>query len=71
MRCDDCQERQAEVHLTAIDNEELRTLHLCATCAGQRGLAAAEAIEAGGEKPPLVDFLAQLGKAGSPAPAAL
>ena len=70
MLCDDCGERQAEVHLTSIENEEMRTLHLCVTCAGRRGLEAAEPFGEGGEKPPLVDFLAQLGKAGTPAPAA-
>lgn len=70
MLCDDCQERPAEVHLTSIENEEMRTLHLCVTCAGRRGLQAVEEVDEGEEKPPLVDFLAQLGKAGTPTHAA-
>ena len=67
MLCDDCAERPAEVHLTAIEDEEMRTLHLCVTCAARRGLEASAEAEESGEKPPLVDFLAQLGKAGLPA----
>lgn len=70
MLCDDCRERPAEVHLTSIENEDMRTLHLCLTCAGRRGLEASEQVGEGGDKPPLVDFLAQLGKTGAAAPAA-
>jgi protein arginine kinase activator len=70
MLCDDCRERAAEVHLTAIEKEEVRTLHLCTACAGERGLTAPDSPGEGPEKAPLVDFLAQLGTAGAPAPVA-
>lgn len=65
MLCDDCGQRQAEIHLTSIEDEAMKTLHLCAECAGRRGLEAPAGKPEGGEKPPLVDFLAQLGKAGA------
>ena len=54
---DACGERPAEIQLTTIEDDEMRTLQLCAVCAAERGV--------GGEPPqtaPLVDFLAQLGK---------
>jgi protein arginine kinase activator len=67
MLCEDCRKDEAEVHLTSIDSEEMRTIHLCIACAGERGLTPDDA-SGGEEKPPLVDFLAQLGTADSPAP---
>jgi protein arginine kinase activator len=57
MQCDDCNERPAEVQLTAIEDNEMKTLHLCSKCAGERGLTSSAL-----PKVPLVDFLAQLGK---------
>lgn len=64
MLCEDCRENEAEVHLTSIEADEMRTIHLCAGCASRRGLAP-DAVDAEAhETPPLVDFLAQLGKPG-------
>ncbi|MDT8435273.1 MAG: UvrB/UvrC motif-containing protein [Gemmatimonadota bacterium] len=57
MQCDQCGERPAEIQLTTIEDAEMKTLHLCAVCAGERGVAASAPVKA-----PLVDFLAQLGK---------
>ena len=67
--CDDCGESNAQVHLTSIEADDMRTLNLCVSCAAARGLSSEEAEEAGaGGKPPLVDFLAQIGSAGPQAP---
>ena len=33
MLCEDCQERKAELQLTAIIDGEMKTLELCASCA--------------------------------------
>lgn len=56
MLCEDCQEREAELELTAIIDGEMRTLDLCSTCASARGLTSSASTPA-----PLADFLAQLG----------
>lgn len=69
MLCDDCRERQAEVHLTSIESEEMTSIHLCVSCAAGRGLSEGD-VESGEEhKPPLVDFLAQIGTPGPRTPA--
>lgn len=60
MLCEDCQEREAELQLTAIIDGEMQTLDLCAACASARGLSATPSPPA-----PLADFLAQLGPAGA------
>ncbi len=57
MECDNCRERPAEVTFTVIEDSEMKTVHLCSTCADEKGLSETEA-----PKVPLVDFLAQLGK---------
>ena len=54
MLCDDCKEREAEVHLTSIEAEEMRSVHLCVSCANQRGISA-EAAETVTDTPPLAD----------------
>lgn len=56
MLCEDCQEREAELQLTAIIDGEMRTLDLCSRCASERGLTSS-----GSGTAPLADFLAQLG----------
>lgn len=56
MLCEDCQEREAELELTAIIDGEMRTLDLCSACASARGLTSSASTPA-----PLADFLAQLG----------
>ena len=68
MLCDDCGEKKAEIHLTSIESDEMTSTHLCVGCAAARGLSAGPP-ETGEHAPPLVDFLAQLGSAGQPAPA--
>jgi len=65
MLCEDCGKRPAEVHLTAVEGEEMRTLHVCLACAAERGLEGTGGDEVS-EGPPLADFLAQLGKTGGP-----
>lgn len=55
MLCEDCQENEAEVQLTAIIDGQMRTLELCSSCATERGLPAPSTTA------PLADFLAQLG----------
>ncbi|MEJ2318734.1 MAG: hypothetical protein P8Y21_05270 [Gemmatimonadales bacterium] len=55
MVCERCQEREAEVHLTTIENDEMATVHLCSSCAGQEGIALTSAPA------PLADFLATIG----------
>lgn len=37
MLCEDCQEREATVHLTQITGDKKTVLNLCAKCAGKRG----------------------------------
>ncbi|RKX28099.1 MAG: hypothetical protein DRP47_05205 [Candidatus Zixiibacteriota bacterium] len=37
MLCQDCKQREAQVHLTQIINNEKTTLHLCKKCAAARG----------------------------------
>ncbi len=37
MRCQDCQDREAQVNLTQIINNEKTTLNLCKECAAARG----------------------------------
>jgi protein arginine kinase activator len=58
MRCDNCGEREAEIHLTQIVDSELTTLHLCSRCAGEKGVPTE--MEVGSA--PLTDFLAQMEK---------
>lgn len=62
MRCDRCGEREAEVHLTQIEQGELDTVHLCEACADEQGVTADAVGEA-----PLADFLAEMGKGESQA----
>jgi protein-S-isoprenylcysteine O-methyltransferase Ste14 len=38
MLCDNCKEREVEIHLTKVENDTKVTLHLCKQCAQQRGL---------------------------------
>lgn len=68
MLCDDCQEKQAEVHLTSIEADEMSSVHLCLACAARRGLSGDPTHAGPGEKQPLADFLAHVGGAGPSAP---
>lgn len=70
MTCENCGEREAEIHLTQIVDDEMTTVHLCSRCAEEQGYAESSepAAEGGasvqGENVPLTDFLAQMGKGG-------
>lgn len=64
MQCDQCGEREAVIHLTTIENNEMSTRHLCEACAAEKGLEPATSTA----NVPLADFLAQMGKAPASAP---
>jgi protein arginine kinase activator len=53
MVCDNCQERDAVVNLTTIENNVVRQLHLCERCAAERGVETSVATP----KHPLGEFL--------------
>lgn len=59
MDCENCGERDAEITLTEIENNEMRTVHLCSTCAALKGVS----VEGSGA-PPIADLLAHLGGSG-------
>ena len=61
MRCDECGEREAVVHLTQIVNEQVTTVHLCEKCAAERGVESPAQLT----KSPLGSFLAAMGKPGA------
>ncbi len=46
MLCDDCQARDAVVHLTKIVDEEVTQLHLCEKCAAAKGIETATSVPA-------------------------
>ena len=58
MLCDNCGEREAQIHLTQIVNNSVTTLHLCEPCAAEKGVETGASVA----KFPLGDFLASLGK---------
>lgn len=58
MRCDQCHEREAVVHLTQIAQEQVVTLHLCERCAAEKGVESAASLS----KTPVGGFLASMGK---------
>lgn len=60
MRCENCGEREAEVHLTQIVDEEMTTVRLCPACAAEQGVGS----QLPSESAPLTDFLAQISKTG-------
>ena len=55
MLCDSCRERDAEVHLTTIENNAVHQVHLCDRCAAERGIETPAAMP----KHPLGEFLHQ------------
>lgn len=57
MRCEYCGERDAEIHLTEIVKDEMATIHLCSSCAAEKGVSSSTPAE-----PPIADFLAHLGE---------
>jgi len=58
MQCDRCGGRPAAIHLTQIVNNSVTTLHLCETCAAEKGVQTGASVA----KFPLSDFLASMGK---------
>lgn len=58
MKCDNCNERQAAIHLTQIVDNSVTTVHLCEQCAAEKGVQTGASVS----KYPLADFLASLGK---------
>ena len=60
MDCEHCGEREAEITLTEIESDEMRTLHLCAACAALKGVGVGTP-----SSPPIADLLAHLGGGGA------
>ena len=58
MLCDNCNEREAAVHLQQVKDNAVSSMHLCHQCAAEKGVETA----AGAVKFPLSDFLASMGK---------
>ena len=58
MLCDNCNEREAVVHLQQVKDNAVTSLHLCHQCAAEKGIDTG----AGAVKFPLSDFLASMGK---------
>ncbi|MBI3312051.1 MAG: UvrB/UvrC motif-containing protein [Candidatus Omnitrophica bacterium] len=61
MTCDLCSKNNATVHLTEIINDETRELHLCESCAREKGSSAAEQFGLAGLLAGLADFGAKNG----------
>lgn len=64
MLCENCGEKDASIHYTQIDKNEMHTFHLCEECAAARGLE--PGVNVGNF--PLTDFLAQMSRAGADSP---
>ena len=62
MLCDQCGENEAVIHLTQIVDNQLGTVHLCETCAEDKGLEPESNV---GDLP-LTDFLAQMSQGDAP-----
>jgi protein arginine kinase activator len=54
--CEDCGENPAVMHVTQVVKNEMTVIHLCESCAAERGVEAMPQAPA-----PLTDFLAQMG----------
>jgi len=64
MLCENCNEREAVIHLTQIVENSVTTMHLCEPCAAEKGVETGTSVA----KFPLGDFLATLGKTGGAEP---
>jgi protein arginine kinase activator len=58
MVCDHCGEKDAVIHLTHIENNEMQSFHLCEACAAEKGI---DPDTEEGVNAPLAAFLAQMG----------
>ena len=58
MRCNQCHEREAVVHLTQIAQDQVVTQHLCERCAAEKGVESAASLG----KTPVGTMLASMGK---------
>ncbi|MDT8369183.1 MAG: UvrB/UvrC motif-containing protein [Longimicrobiales bacterium] len=56
MKCESCGEHDAVVHLTQIENNDMKVVHLCEACAAEEGLDTPSAAAA----QPLAGFLAEM-----------
>lgn len=65
MECEHCGEREASIHLTQVDGDQMSTFHLCDGCAAEKGLE--PGVQGGNAL--LADFLAQIGTGIAPTPA--
>jgi protein arginine kinase activator len=61
MLCENCGDKNAKVHYTQIEKNEMHTYHLCEDCAAAKGLQPGTNVG----NFPLTDFLAQMSKAGA------
>src|SRR5207247_10211339 len=60
MLCDNCKEREVEIHRTQVENDTKVTLHSCKQCAHQKGFETGDSIL----KSPLGGFIQAMGKGG-------
>ena len=60
MKCENCGERDAQIHLTQIVDNSVTTVHLCEECASSKGVQTGVAVGAS----PLNDFVASIGLGG-------
>jgi len=58
MKCTQCDEREAVIHLTQVSGEESTVLHLCEKCAAEKGMETPAQLG----KNPLGTFLAAMGQ---------
>jgi protein arginine kinase activator len=65
MRCNQCHEREAVVHLTQIAQDQVITQHLCERCAAEKGVESAASLG----KTPVGTLLASMGKGLDPSTA--
>jgi protein arginine kinase activator len=61
MLCENCGEKDASIHYTQIEKNEMHTFHLCEDCAAAKGLQPGVSVG----NFPLTDFLAQMSRAES------
>ncbi|MEO8294064.1 MAG: UvrB/UvrC motif-containing protein [Gemmatimonadota bacterium] len=58
MKCSQCQQAEAVVHLTQMTDDQVTKVDLCERCAAERGLETASAVG----KTPLASYIAAMGQ---------